>query len=174
MASDVRWLNDDEQALWRLILAGMRKIDRVMDDTLQACSDLSTSEFSVLVSLSEAEDQSLRLRDLCAGLEWDRSRTSHQITRMERRGLVDKRRSEGDGRGVIVSLTEEGMSRLRSAAPEHVEVVRRIIFDHMTPEQHAQLSSFMQQVVDVNNVPGHPDYCGSLYDDADDADDSDC
>ena len=77
MATEARWLNDDEQALWRLLLAGMRKIDRVMDDTLQACSDLSSSEFSVLVSLSEAEDQALHLRDLCAGLDWDRSRTSH-------------------------------------------------------------------------------------------------
>lgn len=169
MATEARWLNDDEQALWRLILAGMRKIDRVIDDTLQACSDLSSSEFSVLVSLSEAEDQALRLRDLCAGLGWDRSRTSHQITRMERRGLVTKRKSEGDARGVIVSLTDEGMRRLRSAAPEHVESVRRVVFDHMTPQQHAQLKTFMEQVIAVTNVPGHPEFCGSLR-----GDDSDC
>ena len=171
MAHDARWLNDEEQALWRLILAGMRKIDRVMDETLLAGSDLSSSEFSVLVSLSEAEDQSLRLRDLCAGLDWDRSRTSHQITRMERRGLVAKRKSEGDARGVIVSLTEEGMRRLRSAAPEHVESVRRVVFDHMTPEQHTHLKAFMEQVIAVSNVPGHPEFCGSLLgtDDSDDA-----
>lgn len=169
MATEARWLNDDEQALWRLILAGMRKIDRVIDDTLQACSDLSSSEFSVLVSLSEAEDQALRLRDLCAGLGWDRSRTSHQITRMERRGLVTKRKSEGDARGVIVSLTDEGMRRLRSAAPEHVESVRRVVFDHMTPQQHAQLKTFMEQVIAVTNVPGHLEFCGSLR-----GDDSDC
>ena len=169
MATEARWLNDDEQSLWRLILAGMRTIDRVIDDTLQAGSDLSSSEFSVLVSLSEAEDQALRLRDLCAGLDWDRSRTSHQITRMERRGLVTKRKSEGDARGVIVSLTDEGMRRLRSAAPEDVEIVRRVVFDHMTPEQHVQLKTFMEQVIAVTNVPAHPEFCGSLLDD-----DADC
>lgn len=164
MATQARWLNDEEQALWRLILAGMRKIDRVLDETLMAGSDLSSSEFSVLVSLSEATDQSLRLRDLCSGLDWDRSRTSHQITRMERRGLVTKRKSEGDARGVIVSLTEEGMRRLRCAAPEHVESVRRVVFDHLTPEQYPHLKEFMEGVVAVNNVPGHPDFTGSLAD----------
>ncbi|WP_156227638.1 MarR family winged helix-turn-helix transcriptional regulator [Corynebacterium comes] len=162
MATEARWLNDEEQALWRLILAGMRKIDRVMDETLLAGSDLSNSEFSVLVSLSEAAEGCLRLRDLCAGLDWDRSRTSHQITRMERRGLVTKRKSEGDARGVIVSLTDEGMRRLRSAAPEHVESVRRVVFDHMTPEQYTHLKSFMEGVVAVANVPGHPDFNGTL------------
>lgn len=158
MATEARWLNDEEQALWRLILAGMRRIDRVIDETLLAGSDLSSSEFSVLVSLSEAPDQSLRLRDLCAGLNWDRSRTSHQITRMERRGLVTKRKSAGDARGVIVSLTEEGMRRLRSAAPDHVESVRRVVFDHMTPEQHTHLKTFMEGVLAVDNVPGHPGF----------------
>lgn len=174
MATEARWLNDEEQAVWRLILAGMRKIDRVLDETLLSCSDLSSSEFSVLVSLSEAEDQALRLRDLCAGLDWDRSRTSHQITRMERRGLVTKRKSEGDARGVIVSLTDDGMRRLRAAAPEHVESVRRIVFDHMTPEQLTHVKAFMEGVIAVSNVPGHPDFCGSLTEPADADADSDC
>ena len=68
MTHDPRWLNDDEQELWRLMLAASRKISRVIDDTLQAESDLSSSEFAVLVSLSEAEEHALRLRDLCAVL----------------------------------------------------------------------------------------------------------
>ena len=170
MAQDARWLDEEEQALWRLMLAGMRKIDRVMDETLLAGSDLSSSEFSVLVTLSEAEDQSLRLRDLCASLDWDRSRTSHQITRMERRGLVTKRKSEGDARGVVVTLTDEGLRRLRAAAPEHVESVRRIVFDHMTTEQHVHLKAFMEGVLAVTNVPGSPEFCGSLLGTPDDPD----
>ena len=115
MTHDPRWLNDDEQELWRLMLAASRKISRVIDDTLQAESDLSSSEFAVLVSLSEAENHSLRLRDLCAVLDWDRSRTSHQVTRMEKRGLVTKAKSPGDARGVLVCLTDEGMRRLEAA-----------------------------------------------------------
>lgn len=143
-----RWLNEEEQSLWRLKLAAERKMNRVLDDTLQSCSELSMPEFAVLVSLSEAGDCSMRLRDLCASLEWDRSRTSHQITRMERRGLVRKSKSEGDARGVEVTLTDDGMDRLRRAAPDHVESVRRVVFDHMTPEQAVVLREFYQAMID--------------------------
>ncbi|AKK08476.1 MarR family protein [Corynebacterium atrinae] len=155
MATETRWLNDEEQAFWRLMLAATRKIDRVLDDTLEAVSGVSASEFAVLVSISEAPDQTLRLRDLCNSLDWDRSRTSHQITRMERRGLVTKNKSECDARGVEVTLTDEGLKRLSDAAPDHVESVRRVVFDHMTPEQMTALTSFWKGVVDVDNVIGH-------------------
>ncbi len=161
MKHDARWLNDEEQELWRLMLAASRKVSRVLDDTLQAESDLSSSEFSVLVTLSEAENQALRLRDLCSELEWDRSRTSHQVTRMAKRGLVTKEKSPGDARGVLVCLTSEGMSRLESAAPEHVESVRRVVFDHMDPSTVGALKQFFQGIMDVTNVPGYADYRGA-------------
>ncbi|WIM68606.1 MarR family winged helix-turn-helix transcriptional regulator [Corynebacterium breve] len=162
MANEARWLNDEEQEMWRAMLATFRKINRAMDETLLAGSDLSSSEFAVLVTLSEAEDCQLRLRDLCLGLDWDRSRTSHQITRMERRGLVTKRKSPGDARGVVVSLTDEGMRRLEQAAPEHVESVRRLVFDHMHQDDVASLKRFMKGVEAVNNVPGTPGFSGAL------------
>lgn len=157
-----RWLNDDEQALWRQMLAASRKIDRCIDETLQLETDLSTSEFSVLVTLSETEDPGLRLRDLCVNLDWDRSRTSHQITRMEKRGLVTKEKCVGDARGVIVVLTTEGQRRLEAAAPEHVESVRRLIFDHLTEEQAVVLGEFMTNVMAVDNVPGAENFAGKF------------
>lgn len=149
-----RWLTDDEQSLWRLMLAAQRKVDRVIDDTLQQGSELSMSEFAVLVSLSEAEEGSLRLRDLCTGLDWDRSRTSHQITRMQRRGLVEKNRSEGDARGVMVTITDDGFRRLQLAAPEHVESVRRLAFDHMTAEQEDVLRTYLRGIIATDNASG--------------------
>lgn len=103
-----RWLNDEEQSLWRLMLAVNRKVSRGIDETLQLGSGLTSSEFAVLVNLSESPDHIIRLRDLCVSLNWDRSRTSHQIIRMEKRGLVVKKRCPDDGRGVYVQLTREG------------------------------------------------------------------
>ncbi len=138
-----RWLNDEEQHLWRLILAATRKMDRTIDETLQEDHELTTSEFSVLVSLSEAGDKEMRLRDICIDLEWDRSRTSHQITRMDKKGLVLKIKCEGDARGVIVELTPEGERRLKQAVPAHVETVRRMVFDPMTPEHAAVLRDYL-------------------------------
>lgn len=147
MASSPRWLNDEEQALWRLILAGIRHLERGMEDVLQTESGIGASEFSVLVVLSEAKNRSLRLRDLCQQLEWDRSRASHQITRMERRGLVIKEKCPDDARGVFVTLTDDGMTRLESAAPGHVESVRRMVFDHLTPGEAEMLGVFFNKLI---------------------------
>lgn len=138
------------------MLASSRKVDRVIDETLQSGSNLSASEFAVLVSLSEADGHALRLRDLCADLDWDRSRTSHQVTRMERRGLLTKCKSPGDARGVLVALTDDGMARVTQAAPAHVESVRRIVFDHLDPEDIPALRRFLEGVMDVDNLPGIP------------------
>lgn len=149
-----RWLTDEEQHIWRLLLSTMRKIDRSLDETLLVSQDLSSSEFAVLVTLSESPNSSMRMHELCGSLDWARSRASHQVTRMQRRGLVDKCRSEGDGRGVFVMLTEEGRRRLEKAAPDHVEHVRRLIFDHLTAEQATALAQFCTDVLAVDNVPG--------------------
>lgn len=150
MTTSPRWLTDDEQALWRLILGGIRHLERGMEDTLQSESGLGASEFAVLVVLSEAERRSLRLRDLCQQLEWDRSRASHQITRMERRGLVVKEKCPDDARGVFVTLTDEGMKRLEAAAPGHVESVRRMVFDHLTVDEAAMLSKFFGKLMETD------------------------
>lgn len=139
----LRWLNDDEQKLWRMILASVRKMERTIDETLQDNHDLTASEFAVLVSLSEAKGHEMRLRDICSDLEWDRSRTSHQITRMDKKGLVSKVKCEGDARGVIVELTAEGERRLKLAVPAHVETVRRVVFDPMTPGQGEVLKNYL-------------------------------
>ncbi|MDU0478348.1 MarR family winged helix-turn-helix transcriptional regulator [Staphylococcus chromogenes] len=138
-----RWLNDEEQELWRLILAAIRRLERGMDDVLQQDSDLSSSEFSVLVVLSEAEGRQVRLRDLCNELEWDRSRASHQITRMERRGLVAKKKCADDARGVLVELMDDGMRRLETAAPAHVESVRRMVFDRLSQDDQSYLRNLL-------------------------------
>lgn len=126
---DVRWLSDEEQALWRSILHAERAVARAIDLRLQENSKISTADFSVLVALSEAPDMTVRMRELGDSLNWDRSRTSHQVTRMERRGLVHKQRCECDNRGIDVVITDDGLRIVQIAAPDHVRLVRKVVFD---------------------------------------------
>ena len=79
----------------------------------------------------------------------------HTITRMEKRGLLRKERFSGDGRGVSVVLTDEGMERLKRAVPNHVESVRRLIFDHLHEEDIPSIRRFMNAVLGVDNIPGY-------------------
>lgn len=141
-----RWLNQEEQQFWRLLIKAKVKLDRALDHTLQQSEGLSSTEFAVLVTLSEAPEHSLRLKDLCCTLDWDRSRASHQITRMQRRGFVEKLKCDGDARGVVVSLCDEGLRRLEQAAPDHVEVVRRIVFDDLDQNDLPAIIRFLEQV----------------------------
>lgn len=147
MTTEPRWLSDEEQAFWRLLLAARRTLDQVVDTALNESADLSSPEFAVLVALSEADEQRLRLRELCTELGWDRSRTSHQITRMERRGFVSKEKSPGDARGVVVCITHTGMKHLEQAAPDHVETVRRAVFDHLAPEDVPAIARFFEAIL---------------------------
>ena len=158
MPSQTRWLDDEEQELWRLLLGAVRKINRGMDETLKAGGEVSASEFAVLVALSEAPGQHLRLHELCTQLEWDRSRASHQVTRMEKRGLLYKEPDAVDARGINVCVTHVGIEHLRRAAPEHVESVRRMVFDHLQPEDVPALRRFFNGVLQAKNLPGYEGY----------------
>lgn len=131
MQQDVPWLNDDEQALWRSMMNVAKAVERAMDTRLLTTEEISSADFSVLVQLSEAEGGTVRMRELCEGLKWDRSRMSHQITRMEKRGLVHKCRCANDSRGIDVELTDHGREVIERAAPDHVRMIRRIVFDEL-------------------------------------------
>lgn len=88
-----------------------------------------------MVPLSDAPDGHLRTKDLGIALGWDRSRTSHQVTRMIKRGLVAREFCEDDARGSIVRLTAAGKAAIEHAAPNHVALVRQLFFDPLSHEE---------------------------------------
>jgi DNA-binding MarR family transcriptional regulator len=95
---------------------------------------MSDADYAVMVPLSEAPHGQLRTKDLGSTLGWDRSRTSHQVTRMAKRGLVSREFCEDDARGSIVRLTGAGRSAITRAAPHHVALVRRLFFDPLSED----------------------------------------
>ena len=129
------WLSDDEQKFWRLLLAASRKVNHHIETVLQDDHNLTSAEFAVLVNLSESPEKEIRLRDLCHILNWDRSRASHQVSRMQKRG-------------VIIELTDEGDRRIRNAAPSHVESVRDVIFNNLDPDLLEPVSKFLRHILD--------------------------
>jgi DNA-binding MarR family transcriptional regulator len=66
---------------------------------------------------------------------------------MERRGLVAREECRDDGRGAFVVLTTAGRAAIESAAPPHVDTVRRLVFDDLTPEQLSALAAVTEQVL---------------------------
>lgn len=128
-----RWLTEDQQRIWRNYLALGGRLQVAMNRQLQARCGLSLADYEVLVALSEQGP--LRVLELAAELGWEQSRVSHQLRRMRARALLDRFDSAEDRRGATVAITDAGRDALAAAAPDHVALVRAVLFDGVTPAQ---------------------------------------
>ena len=142
-----RWLSPDEQQAWRATVHLSQLLMRQLDRDLTAY-DLNGRDYEILVELSEAPDHRLRMTDLADATSQSRSRLSHQISRMENRGLVRRDDCEGDKRGTFAVLTKAGFETIERVAPHHVEQVRRHYIDRLTPQQLEEIRSAFQPIVD--------------------------
>ena len=128
-------------------MMGMTLLDDRLDADLRTRFDISLPEYEILVRLSE-NDGAMRMAHLADSLAHSRSRITHTITRMERSGLVVRRNSTEDGRGVVATLSDRGFELLREAAPVHVSGVRDYLIDLVSPEDFAALGRVMNTVSD--------------------------
>ncbi len=142
-----QWLTDDQQRAWRGLLQMTSRLDARLNRDLQQTSGLSMPDYDVLVLLTEAPGGRLRMFQLIEDLQWEQSRLSHHIARMQRRGLVAREECTTDKRGAFVVLTDAGRDAIEKAAPEHVALVRRLVFDGLSAEQVAMLQSFVTRVL---------------------------
>ena len=142
-----RWLTAEQQSAWRTWLTAQLLLAEAFERDLKSQANLSMAEYDVLVQLSEAPERRLRMSDLAARTLASRSRLSHQISRMESDGLVRREECETDKRGWWAVLTEHGFDVLASAAPDHVESVRKHLVDVLSEEDFTELACILEQVV---------------------------
>lgn len=144
--NEVRWLNEDEQRMWREWMALDAELLATLNREMQAQAGLSTPDYQVLVVLTESEQGRSRVSDLAAALQWERSRVSHHVTRMEKRDLVSRRGCPDDGRGAFVRITETGRAAIERAAPDHVRTVRDLVFDALSADEVARLGEIFERL----------------------------
>jgi DNA-binding MarR family transcriptional regulator len=143
-----KWLTPTEQCAWRSVVRMYEKLDGRLSRGLQSESALSGSDYTVLVNLTEAPDGRMRHADLARCLEWEKSRMSHQVSRMAKRGLVARQECAEDGRGAFVVITPAGREVIAEAAPRHVGEVRRLFIDPLTPDELQAFARVADRVVD--------------------------
>lgn len=141
------WLTEGEHRAWRGLLAMTTRLDARLNRELQQTSGLSLADYAVLVRLTEAPGGTLRVFEIAGDLHWEQSRLSHHLARMQRRGLVTREECTTDRRGAFVLLTGAGRVAIEKAAPAHVQSVRRLVFDGLSPQQVAALESTVNQVL---------------------------
>jgi DNA-binding MarR family transcriptional regulator len=124
-----RWLDDDEQRAWRSLAAVLLKVPSALEQQLQRDAGIGHFDYFVLALLSEAPDRSLRLSELAGQANASLSRLSHVVTRLQKRGWVERRPCPDDARATFATLTDSGVEKVVATAPGHVERVRTLVFD---------------------------------------------
>ena len=142
------WLTEDEQRAWRGLLQMTAQLNARMNRQLQNDFGMSLADYDVLVVLSEAPAGRLRVFEITDALAWEQSRVSHHLARMQRRGLIAREECAADARGAFVVLTETGRAAIERAAPAHVETVRDLVFDGLSPDQLAALTAVTSRVLE--------------------------
>jgi DNA-binding MarR family transcriptional regulator len=147
MATKSPWLTDDQQRAWRGWLGLSTRLPTALHRQLYADSELSLPDFEVLVRLTESPGGRVRVTELAEALQWERSRLSHHVRRMETRGLVAREECENDGRGAFVVVTEHGRGAIADAAPGHARTVRELFFSDLTDGEVAAIESVTAKVL---------------------------
>ncbi|MFF7639750.1 MarR family transcriptional regulator [Streptomyces canus] len=147
MADTVRRLTPEEQRAWRGFVRLHERLGGRLGRKLQSESKVSPADFAVLVHLTDTPEGRQRYQDLARALEWEKSRMSHHIARMAGRGLVVREECAEDARGAFVVITDAGRAAIEAAAPRHVEAVRDLFLDHVTPAELRVLAEVSERVI---------------------------
>jgi DNA-binding MarR family transcriptional regulator len=144
--AETRWLGPDEQAAWRGFLQSHAVLNAFLGRELARDSGLSIQDYAVLVELSESSDGRMRAFELGRHLAWEKSRLSHHVARMEKRGLLERVKCPSDQRGSLVAITREGRRAIERAAPKHAEAVREYFVDVLTPQELRTLRKVAEKI----------------------------
>ncbi|WP_309617456.1 MarR family winged helix-turn-helix transcriptional regulator [Salinibacterium sp.] len=142
-----------EQELWRVFSAMRRQLELAMERRLQSDAAISTADFDILSALIEEPGHRLRSGRIADLIGWERSRVSHQITRMQQRGLLHRQECGDDARGVWIALSANGRRSVLGAVDEHRAAVREYFFDALTEEEKATIAEASRKVLDRINPP---------------------
>jgi DNA-binding MarR family transcriptional regulator len=134
----------EELAIWRALVDTTNELRRILGGQLLQESSLSPADYQVLLALSEAAGRRLRSSELAASIDWERSRLSHHLGRMERRGLIRRDDCATDSRGAEVSMTDDGAGMFRGATAPHARAIKKHFADALTPEQFEALADILR------------------------------
>lgn len=141
-------LSDRQAASWASYQRMRTQLAGRLSRELWAATGLSEADYDILTALTESRDESVRALALRCGLEWEKSRLSHQLRRMEQRGLVTRADCEEDNRGSEVRVTDLGRRLATEARQHHDQAVRRYLVDVLTAEQLDALGEIAETVLE--------------------------
>lgn len=147
-------LRDLEQAAWEGFLRTHERLWRAMERGL-ASLDVSMAEYSVLALLGAAGPKGMRMSELAQRRLMSSGGFTRLADRLERRGLIERRRSAADGRSFDVVLTKAGRALLRKAWRQHHSDLRALFFDRLNDDDLRRLADIWTRLDPGRDSEGH-------------------
>jgi DNA-binding MarR family transcriptional regulator len=139
------WLSPSEMRAWRNFIESAGTMTAALETDL-APFGLTMGDYEVLVRLSEAEEERLRMCDLATALHLSPSGLTRRLDGLVKNGLVERIASPSDRRVMFAALTNAGHTKLVEAAPDHVASVRNRFFRGLTKEQIRSIGDIFETV----------------------------
>lgn len=138
--------NDATLRAWRGMLNAHAAAVRRINQLLQERGALPLESYDVLLELFRAPGKQLRLRELGERVVLTRSGISRLVTRLEDSGLVERAEVDGDGRGVLATLTVAGERAFRATWPVYAEGIERYFGAHFTSAEAQTIGALLERV----------------------------
>ena len=147
---EAEWLklSPEERAAWSGFIRAHATIVKELDAELRAAHGLALSSFDVLMQLSLATHGRMQMFELAEAVHISRSGLTRLVDRLERQGMLERRRGGRDPRQVFASITELGLERLAETTPTHLAGVRRRFLERLTRAQVSELAAVWNQLLD--------------------------
>ncbi len=140
-------LSDTQLASWANYQRMRVRLTERINRQLAQKAGLSEADYEILSALIESPNESVRALALRCGLEWEKSRLSHQLRRMEERDLITRQECAEDNRGSVIRVTEAGRKLANEAKVYYEEAVRQYVVDVLTAEQLQALGTIAETIL---------------------------
>ncbi|MBV9794876.1 MAG: winged helix-turn-helix transcriptional regulator [Actinobacteria bacterium] len=147
MPTEPDWLDSREDRAWRAFRHAHHRLTARLDRHLLQDSGLTEADYEILSVLSGHPTGHLPAQELAAVVQWEKSRLSHQVRRMQERGLIVREPNPADGRSALICLLPAGRRAIEEAAPQHVANVRRNFIDLFTPAELETFAALNERVL---------------------------
>lgn len=137
--SGVPWLDETEMGAWRTFIETQGDLLTALENDLTP-SGLTLGDYQVLVYLSEADDQRMRMCDLADMLQLSPSGLTRRLDGLVKAGWVERQNSDRDRRVMLAAITDAGRDQLAAAAPGHVASVRSRMIDVLDADDHVAIA----------------------------------
>jgi DNA-binding MarR family transcriptional regulator len=124
----------------------MRSLLIALDRQFRDEAGMTHDDYEILSRLHRAPETKLRMTDLAGDVGFSPSRLSHAVARMEESGWIERTPSPTDRRGTDACLTAEGVKVVEAVSPDHLALVRKLIFDSIGQDRAREAAEALDEI----------------------------